>query len=200
MRDKIARELNIDPPILSSVLSESDSLGKLQVVVNYLERQQAFGTVDSPQTYVKGVMPLRWGMFSDEADRIGGKSLGMYDTVYFVGQTARTTVLLGGSSKHLLGMESGAATAAASMSSSNILRIAVMLAKELRERGELDGIADTPHAPSADLLERGAQTMMRELPEQQLEFLAKRLIYYPRPASEGRNVLLGTPLYVALAE
>jgi hypothetical protein len=37
-------------------------------------------------------------------------------------------------------------------------------------------------------------------PDQNLEFVAKRLLHGPSPTSPGVDVLLGSPLYVALVD
>lgn len=165
---------------------EPDHIARLERVLRHLEEEGRVGDVDEPGPFFRGRLPMRWGPLPG-----GGAS-----TVYFAGRTARTILGLGGSGGHVLGP---AAPPPAQFAPSSLPALLAGLGAALAgETGELP--ADDEHlgwVHTAGRLLRG--------PLQEVEFVARRLLAGPSPYPEidGRpdlRVLLGSPLYVALAD
>ncbi|MFE6281095.1 DUF7019 family protein [Streptomyces sp. NPDC057877] len=169
----------------------ADRVARLERVVRYLDDFGDVGTVDEPGQYVRGRLPMRWGPLP----------LGPSPLVYFGGRTERTTVGLGGASGHVLGAPAPVPGAAPAEQE---LPFAPSTAP-----GLLAGLAaavTTDGEPQPDAL-ASVQLANRTLrgAEQEVEFLAKRLLHGPSPYPEldghdGMTVLLASPLFVALAD
>jgi hypothetical protein len=175
---KRTTELSLNLTVLagkhaSEAPAGGERTARLQRVVRYLEEHGDLGTVDEPGQFFWGLMPLRWGPFP-------------------------TVVGLGGSGHHVLG--ASAATESAiprSLTPSllaglrtdpqiGVLAEAIKQEDEARERDALAAV------------HRANEVMPG--PHQNLEFVAKRLLHGPSPRIDGLDVLLGTPLYVALVD
>ncbi|MCE7003763.1 hypothetical protein LWC34_13135 [Kibdelosporangium philippinense] len=168
-----------------TVETTGDQVGRLERVVRHLNEHGDVGTVEEPGQFFWGLLPMQWGpMVTDN-----GSSL-----VYFGGRDERTIVGLGGSAGHVVGAEH----ADQRPPSPSLLPVL------------LDMIDDREPEPGVDLDEAALASVHRANsrlrgPVQNVEFLAKRLLSGPSPYPEldGRDdmsVLLGSPLYVALAD
>ena len=158
----------------------ADRIARLERVVRHLQDFGDLGSVDRPGQFFGGLLPMRWGPFY-------GTSL-----VYFGGDTGRGTVGLGGSARHVMG-GSGS-------------HDGQELARSVTPR-LLDGLTADPEI--GELLGVGSRTdeeVLRAVtlanaglrgPVENVEFVAKRLLY---GTVDDRLVLLGSPLYVALAD
>ena len=160
---------------------------RLQRVVRFLEEYGDLGTVDEPGQFFWGLMPLRWGPFPTEPT-----------LVYFRGATERTVMGIGGSSNHVLGASPAGAPATPRSLTPSLLA-------GLRTDPEIGALAEAirqeDRAEQRDAV--AAVHRANEVvpgPEQNVECVAKRLLYEPRPTSGGMAVLLGSPLYVALVD
>jgi len=174
---------------------EVDEDEMLKAVTERLEYDGRVGTLEEPNLYIKGIMSMRWGMYND----LGRRDAAEGPLVYFGGLDKDTPMLLalGGSSKH------EGATSTYSRSSTPALVDA--LSRGI-ETGEFDRVY-----PKEEREEDGiyraiaiAQHYLRP-PTQNLEFLAKTLMVGDIIGVEQyigidkTKVILGTPLYVALA-
>ncbi|MDT0350026.1 DUF7019 family protein [Pseudonocardia charpentierae] len=164
-----------------------DRTARLSRVIRYLEQYGDLGTVDEPGQFFWGLMPMRWGPFPTEPT-----------LVYFGGATERTVTGMGGSGNHVLGASPAAAPPIPRSLTPSLLA-------GLRTDPEIGALAEAIR--NEDQAEqRGVVAAVRRAnevvpgPEQNLEFVAKRLLYEPAPTPGGRNVLLGSPLYVALVD
>ncbi|MCO5971887.1 DUF7019 family protein [Actinoallomurus soli] len=162
----------------------TDRFARLERVLNHLGDFGDLGDVDEPGQFVHGVLPMQWGAIGDN------------DTVYFGGHSERTVVGLGGSAGHVVsGATSGGPPQpqlSASLVPALLDRLAALAAGD--EPSDVDALGAVVRANSAL---RG--------PVQTVEFVAKRMLYGPCPYPElyphsDMAVLLGSPLYVALAE
>jgi len=171
--------------------SEETRYSKLKVVLSYIENHGDVGTIDAPGSYFKGTLPMAWGPL--------GASEG--DIVYFGGSTDRTVVGLGGSMSHIIGTHKGAEQA---ILMGSALPDLVSVLTSTPAIGRLLGRSADP----ASMALLGGVTALAEMkgPKQPVEFLAKTLLHGPvperkRPAGENAPtyVVLGTPMYVALA-
>lgn len=200
-KKKVATELKIDAKILSASRKSEVEVGanryeRLDAVVRFLDAYGDVGSVDEPGEFFRGSLLMRWGPYADSFIPSGDEPL-----VYFGGSTERTIVGLGGSAKHVVG--SGGDSNPHSHSAMPYL-LAYLQAHV--------GSGDTPfpvHAPigGADpaLVATHLATIGMRGAEQQLHFVAKRLKFGPSPYPHRdpfpkMNVLLGTPVFVALEE
>jgi len=172
---------------------EADADDKLKIVVEELEDAELIGTVDNPKEYVKGTLPMRWGLFKD-----WGRPKEEPPLVYFGGRTATTVFGFGGSSKHVIGNAGASATGSRSVTPYLVAHLLDGLSMPVegwrvdhKHKGDHD--YDTYEAISL-------VTYNLKGPEQNLEFCAKTLLLGQFGNSQtGQKVLLGSPLYVALA-
>jgi hypothetical protein len=176
-------EIGFDVKVASAkrkVGTTFNRVARLERVVRYLDDFADVGTVDEPGQYFRGRMPMRWGSVTSSL-------------VYFGGATERTVVGLGGAAGHLHG-ERGGSDAFAPSSLPGIV-------EGLRGVLAADGADGQPEAlPAAHLAHRQLRGT-----EQDLEFVAKRLAHGPSPYPEldphqGMNVLVGSPIFVALGD
>ena len=168
----------------------------LEDVIRALEAAGQVGTVGEPREYIKGVLPMRWGIYSEHG--IGQGDDG--PLVYFGGLDNETATLvgLGGSSKFVMGHEGASGTSSLSYTQ----RLVSVL---------LHGLE---HGAAAPPLYAGEESMIYSAvaiaehrirpPTQSLEFLAKTLMVGEAHGVEryigiaSARVIVGTPLYVAL--
>jgi hypothetical protein len=196
---KIASSLSIDLKILGvglkiagkSNASEETRYAKVQIVSEYIEKHLDVGSIDAPSTYLKGTLPMQWGplvMLKEETQ-----------VVFFTGRSTNGTVLgLGGSLNHVIGRSDA----------SNRFESTSDLYSLLKTLETLDNSESSNyHEPNTNTekyalnkvasLSRMDRIMRR--PKQQLEFLAKTLLQGHSFLPED-YVVLGTPIYVALAD
>jgi uncharacterized protein DUF7019 len=191
-RRRIAGTLKLDLKILGVDLSveprEETRYSKLRLVEEHIRSREEVGTVDRPKGFFAGQMDLRWGVWGEDS---GGPGHSM---VYFTGRTKRTTLGLGGSERHLIGDPPGPPMLDRPSGKSNLLRILDALTTDpdfAAERSERMGAQET-------WVVSAIMNSVNKLPgpAQRLEFLARTLFR----ADGEHSVLLGTPVYVAVAE
>ncbi|WP_369154328.1 SAVMC3_10250 family protein [Streptomyces sp. R02] len=171
--------------------SDAAPVSRLERVLERLDKQDAVGTVEEPGPFFRGRLPMRWGAPARGDDT---------SQVFFAGRTARTVVALGGSTRHVLGSTDDTANGAP-LSRSMLPSLMDGLRLDPRIAALLTATDPAPPgAPDGPALRavREAADGMRG-PAQTLEFVAKRLLRGTDPES-GETVLLGSPLYVALAD
>jgi uncharacterized protein DUF7019 len=174
---------------------EPDREDKLKAVIDALEYSQLVATVDEPKDYVKGTLPMRYGVYRDS-----GRPDEEAPLVYFGGATEETVFGFGGSTRHIEGNAGCSATGSRSATPYLIPHL-------LRGLGQpYSGWNAFPHAAmTEDQMVCEAITLATDNnpgPTQNLEFFAKTLFRsnrYDKLRGKTMRVLLGTPLYVALA-
>jgi hypothetical protein len=154
---------------------------KLERVVEFIKKSKKIGTLDEPSTYFTGMLNMRWGSLHDEM-------------ALFVGETSRTAVILGGSVRHIQG-ESSRGGAATSMLPAIFTVFKKHTDAELVHTHEYPDLSST--SPENDLQYAWNVAAHFHAPAQKLEFLARN---YLLGRVGEKNVLLGTPFYVALAD
>lgn len=191
LRDKVATELKIDLKVLSATFKEDPSeatrFSKLKVVVKYIEKYEQVGTVDAPENFFSGTLTLRWGPYPKS------------EMVYFGGMTNETVLGLAGSLKHVLG-EVGTTPILHAYSTPpyilSVLEQGQYFPSEEQEEANR-WPEDRINRIALSIVSSASRDMIG--PAQKIEFFAKRFIEGPEPGYT-RRVLLGSPIFVALAE
>jgi hypothetical protein len=195
IKKKVATEWKMDLKLLSAsrrveTEGEDNRIARLEAVVEFIREFGNIGSADEPDQYVEDSLPMKWGLFEGSPDD---------SVVYFGGQSARTIVGLGGSMRHVIGSASTSYVFAAS-ATPFLMKV---LSKEL-EMSEPTLDEELSRRPDIDEFPlRAVQLAWRRMsgPSQNMEFLAKRLLYDPKPGALSQLAsLLCTPLYVAMAD
>jgi hypothetical protein len=199
--EKIAIELNIDLKVMGAGVattiksnpSEETRYSKLKLVTEYVEKHLPLGWIDAPDSYFKGSLPMRWGVYPEKSNPF---------VVYFGGATGLTILGLTGSPQHLLGNQNASSAAVMEHVSPSVWAIPSLVFILQGEQNLSTPIPPPTEMPPAQLVEHATTRMSG--PAQDLEFLAKTLWRGPRspyPQQEGnqQSILLGSPIYVALA-
>jgi hypothetical protein len=221
---RIASELNINLKLLGAELtagikgeqSEETRYSKVRMVSKYIDENLHLGTVDSPGAYFKGTLPMKWGLLPGDNFYTNTSETGV---VYFGGFSDQTIVGLGGAAHHMIGNDKGLTQGAFSYSQLPYLLEALGFESVVRNEYLSEWEADRRkwgekeveewHDSGALAVVQATTEKMRG-PEQRLEFLAKTLLQGPlrnlissktgKPLRYKQNyVVLGTPIYVALA-
>ncbi len=159
---------------------------KLNRVVEFITKSKKVGTIDEPATYFRGTLRMNWGPLEDEL-------------IFFTGQSSETLVALAGSSKHLIG---GTVIPHTSLSDSLLPVMYEVFRKYTAKEINPPDYFGPDHRPVLGDKENSLaviQSVARlfEGASQKVEFLAKNHLF---GSSQGANVVLGTPFYVAVTE
>lgn len=204
---KIASSLNIDLKLFGAELSvgiknnQSDETryAKARIVSEYIEKNLDVGTIDAPSTYFRGTLPMKWGPPSENKSVVGSR-----DMVYFGGFTKHTILGLAGSMGHVISSDKGSTFI---IGVSHLHALFNILASEPQK--PISVLPDTEESYYIDMAFLGVMRQTWEMrgPKQQVEFLAKTLLQgplaYPFHSSYEATqsyVVLGTPIYVAIAD
>lgn len=154
---------------------------KLERVVEFIQNSKKIGTMDAPSTYFAGTLSMKWGsLFGDMA--------------LFVGESPQTGIALGGSVRHMIGESSGAVPPTTALPAIfSVFKKHTDAELRLSDRGS--GMKDT--TPEDDLTSAWQVAKGFRAPAQNLEFLARNYLFGP---ATGKNILIGTPFYVALVD
>jgi hypothetical protein len=180
---KIVTELGFNWKLFSAkrtveANTEKNRTARVETVVSFLQKYgNLSNSVDEPDQFVSDTMPMDLNVLDGD-----GKS----PLMYLNGETEKTIVGLGGSSKFMLGADLTAIT----MPRSNSGQILHVLRREFDkgqiEKDKEDDVLGTVFSAR----------MLSNRPTEVYEFVAKRLVY--SPTYRGMGVLLATPLYVAM--
>jgi hypothetical protein len=203
---KKAIEWKIGAPPFGSVTRKSESEetvdadDMLKAVIERLESSGQVGTVEEPNLYIKGSMPMRWGMYND----LGVRDPDQGPLVYFGGLDTDAQILLalGGSSKHVIGHEGATSTYSRSATPELVDALNRGIETGQYEPKPWDEKKEAEYRVYRAIAI--AQHYLRP-PTQNLEFFARTLMtgktYNAKQyiGIEDATVILGTPLYVALS-
>jgi len=204
---RIASSLSIDLKLLGAEIyigaksnsSDETRYTKVGIVSEYIEKHLDVGSIDAPSTYFRGTLPMKWGLPLENETVVGSK-----DMVYFGGFTKRTILGLAGSMGHVIGSNKGSTF---EMGVSHLYALFKILASEPQK--PITVLPDSEDNYYIDQAFLGVQRQTWEMrgPKQQLEFLAKTLLQGPQaypldPSYEATQsyIILGTPIYVAIAD
>jgi len=216
IKKKVATEIGIDIKLLTAkrkVESETEEnrISRLETVLSFIREYSNVGSVDEPDEYFGGSMPLRF-LYPVE----------VWSGIYLSGHTEKTMLGLSGSLKHMLGF--GFPIPNDAMLPSNAVWILHWLKKldvtktSLEElfnpRLNLPANESTKPPSNLDLkLVAGLESLRDDLGfsiYENVDFVAKRLSFQrATPRALGfqdedhapfHQILLGSPLYLAKAD
>jgi hypothetical protein len=218
LKKKVATEFKVDLKVFSASLKtdkdlEENRLSRLEAVVRHVRENESVGSIESPSDYFGGTIRMRWGPFSLEREE--GLTLGNSEResdspiVYFASSTESSQVGLGGSAKHVVGV-CGLANAKDWGGSAGPVLL-MMLLKNAGLSTDMIPVEERDAVPLSDdhylhILGRRMEETFKLMggPPQLLEFLAKRIVSGMSGRrlfdSQRRHIVLGTPIYVAMAE
>ncbi len=166
---------------------ESSRYEKIEIIEDYLSEQ--IGTIDEPKQYFRGTLDMFWGPYQDYEEM-----------VYFSGATENTAIGLGGTITNCIPNAGAKQTTTTSYSLSSRLVTAMVRKGKLHlPRYGLGRDYKTDDINTQALEAVTEATIRRDVPRQTLTFLAKTVLFGQSQRLRGQAVL-GTPLYVALAE
>jgi hypothetical protein len=196
------RSLSLPTGIGSAeISSESDGTpdrdDKIRALEQELEERGLIGDLNEPRDYIRGILPMRWGLFDDNGTRGEGEPA----LVYFGGfdpADGPLLVGLGGSSVHVIGYQGASST----HSRSNTPALVRWMMSGLGDEQPVS-LSEDPRVEEQVVMSAiaVAHQSLRP-PTQNLEFLARTLLtgtllgYEQYTGSPRSRVILGTPLYV----
>ncbi|HWC95340.1 MAG TPA: SAVMC3_10250 family protein [Candidatus Sulfopaludibacter sp.] len=185
----------------SETEEEVDDDDKLRLVTAELETRELVGGIEEDKPYIKGMVPMRWGMYNDSKLRPANEG----PLVWFSGIENEILLGMGGSSCHVEGCYGATATGSRSVTPAlvNFLRGGM----DAGDTEQCRQIWKEPHDEDYELCSAMAlANYYLRGPVQALEFVAKVLWRQRgyariRPFMEDYGqAILATPLYVAQTE
>jgi len=185
-KKRTSTELGFDLKVLSAKYkneaeTESDRISRLEAVVDFIREYGNIGTLDDPDDFIEDSATVGVGRAGESTTKVA----------YFGGKTERTVFALVGSAVHLV---SGTKTTPEVAYHSEIGEIVGWLQETVpANRGRFNLLRSISFLVP---LSRWGDCSYR------IEFLAKRLHSELVKNAKGQeiNVLLATPLYVAMAD
>ena len=177
--------------------SEINDQDKLDAVVAALEERQLIGPPQARKPYIKGIFPMRWGIFNDEGFRPNTEG----PLVYFSCLDDGLLLGLGGSSVHIGNPYGIGGTSSRSSTPALCMWLRCGLdTGEIPPNRYKESLGDEMY----DIAEAMAlANHYLKAPTQNVEFVAKVLwrregyALHPLDREERGEVILGTPLYVS---
>jgi hypothetical protein len=190
---------------------------KTDRVIEHIHETERVGTVDDPTEYFAGTLDMKWGPYGLAGhDENVPEKYALDPLVFFSGAGKRTMVALCGSTKHLVGVDIGGLGLSRADSYSMTPAIDLHLRRRLElsmpsvvrmaypsmEKAWRARMASRSDANSelVDAVAMASDKMVG--PTAKLEFLARKLASGPArfpSTTHSTAVVLGTPIYVALA-
>jgi hypothetical protein len=170
------------PASLRATNLEDTRIARLGMVVRFLEQKNLIGSTDDPRIYFRATLPMRRGPISQEM-------------MFFHGMRDRMVVALCGYTSEAMDRRDMPLTVQSTWLVQRELKAFLSKDQDYAALGPEHESA----ASESDALARTVQAVQRSTrgPIENLEFIAKKLFF---GSVAGSPVLLGTPLYVALAD
>jgi hypothetical protein len=213
-KKKIASEFKIDLKILGATWrkeseAQQSRISRLEAVCEFLNTFGNVGNADEPSHFIADTLPMKWNTYSHNREKL--------EIVYFGGITDKSIIGLAGSTHHLIGSTLQPEDVKINSRGMSIGPPIISWLEELgREVYTSQGNDSYLNPPPRDSWLRSTffETRRMQGPEQNLEFLAKRLYegdyFYSReqdrdpigtPDDEKQwHIVIGTPLYVAMVD
>jgi hypothetical protein len=207
---RISAEIKVDLKVAGVTLQKSEErspvrMARLRIVERYIEKYHQVGSVQDPGgEYFRGRMNMRWGRLSLWANTP------VLPVVFFRGELESRTVMLAGSTRHLLGEPPEANAAAFSALPDIISALNDYLPDEVPQQFfDSREWANSRREVGDWVVNRAAMVTIypEQMPRQELEFLAIPLHEGPidlinswdRTKDQHSHGILATPLYVTMA-
>ena len=189
IKSKIAAALKIDLQVLELSFQKNPTqetrYSRLNIVANYIRKNEELGTADEPKAYFQGTLPMFWGQHGPPRTEVA----------YFGAQTVKTTLGLFGSLDHIVGGRPVSGQVITTLGLPFLLD--VLREDERSNSAPSTSLSIRRVASSLEVVEQATEQISRQGLPQQLEFLAKRFM-------EGqigdKHILLGSPIYIAAAD
>jgi hypothetical protein len=228
-KDATGAEYGVDVKVLKWVgkrepAKEAGKIEKLFAVVEHLKRSGKVGTYPNTLQYIEGTADMNWGLYlppnvsytaqwpksrTNKEVRDLTRRTGF---CLFAAETSRTAMGLVGSLKHVIGAEipdisfgesstlPDALEALSTLKGEPIDREMRPVMSFLRRSGRAETAFTSPLRRSPNIIPDELDVLLRNLDgcTQRLEFLAR--IYDLGETQCGDSVLIGSPLFVALAD
>jgi len=195
--EDISGELSVNFGLLKATLKDkgltSNRLSKLDAVVKYIEKYQDVGEVSKAATYIKGEAHM-YTTILDE-----GMVMFCWCSSNEGGESDDTYLLLGGSSQHLIGMDLTDLSYPHSITSMVLNRLSNLRKKQTELENELKcetGICTLDNDQDY-LIDIKRWASYQSGPSQKYEYLARTLL---NEDYDGSNVVLATPIYIAMVD
>jgi hypothetical protein len=200
-KKKVSTDFKVDLKLIggsrkSEQETEENRMTKLEAVVQFLQEYGDVGTTDKSGSYFADTLDMRWGVPYERNDVLG-KSVPS-GLVYFGAIVGGISVGLFGSALHLLSAAGTPQPAEFPMIGKSQLFNIVDAVNRILGEDPKETPRPDPAAQEEELQQFAKFTRLMKGPKQRLEFLAKRLTF--GTGEDGCRVLIGTPLYVALAD
>lgn len=187
---RISAEVKVDLKLASVTLRQADPpdptrAAKLKIVERFVDSHHHVGTIHEPgNEYFRGQMDMQWGWLQDRA-------------VWFHGNDDARCVALGGSRRHVLGEQPNRDVESSSEATS--LLVSIMSVLKIAAAGIKHENLEENSPGWAEIVYEEGLLDFTGIPKQRLDFLAIPLAEAQLQAPPDVHVVLGTPLYVALA-
>ena len=160
---------------------------KLNQLSKHIQKKCDVGTIESPKTYVKDTVKMKWGIIPLDAG----------DMVLFFLKKENLIFVLGGTPEHLITENS--LQIIEKQSRSDLFNI-MLFFKSLEQNysnQEIEGLLQISERDIPEAIEYISSN--KQMVEQELEFLAK--IYSDKRYNDDENIriIIGSPIYVANA-
>ncbi|MFE6946034.1 DUF7019 family protein [Streptomyces chartreusis] len=194
---QLAAEAKVDLKLVSLAVQkqaapEPSLYGQLDIVEEYLDREYSLGWMTDPTSWFRGELGLQIAGYES-----------VTGPMFMTGRANRTVVALIGSARHQTGHH--ATTEAISASYSMLPPLF-----ELLRQAPHDWHVTPPDPRQVDLFPWNEQNALEDVldfsrglrsPAVHCEFLARRLLHGTHVDDNGEiDIVVGTPLYVAMAE
>jgi uncharacterized protein DUF7019 len=183
LRSRLLTEMKVDLKLVGFSIkdapTEETRYSKLAVVREYFRDQMQVGTVEAPDEYFEGVLPMRWGQLDGP------------EFVYFGATPAEKSILgLAGSMAHVIGIAGSSRTGRGSWGPA----IYSVLEGDSGDDDPPAGAANSEQWEEDVLGGVAHAARMQRGPAESFSFLARRLLH---STFRGNSILLGTPIFVA---
>ncbi len=177
--------------------SDDNLYKKADEVIKHIHESKKVGTIEAPGEYFEGTVEMKWGPFNSARMYFRDS---LEPLAYFSGHFNQTLVALCGSTKHLIGVDIGelGKSDIHSYSLAPMIQGYLLSKLDLPVPKEVQGweLHSNENENETSNLIRTASASMSG-PPAKLEFMARTLMQWPR--SGCPEIVLGTPIYVALA-
>jgi len=195
--EDISGELSVNFGLLKATLKDKgltpNRLSKLNAVAKYIEKYEDVGDMENPATYIKGVGNMHSTILCE------GMALFCWCSANEKDLEQKHYLLLSGSSSHLIGMDTAEMVYTHSITNIVLNRLAGLRKSE-------DALEEKLICENGNYKQPGHDSYLEDIkhwasitsgPVQKYEYLARTLIFEKDGDS---NVILATPIYIALAD